>query len=68
MQRLIQLMIQKHYSPERIRIICDARDAGADVKDLIKLVESDLDMGTLRETVKFLSKSEEKAKEVRTYE
>lgn len=56
-EKLIDLMMEENYSPEKISLISKATENGIDIKSLIKLVESNPDMGTLRETVKFLAES-----------
>lgn len=54
-RRLVDMMMKKHYSPEKIHLISEAKDNGADIKELIRLVECDADTGTLRETIRFLA-------------
>lgn len=61
-QKLVEMMISKNYSPERIIIINNAMNSGADINELIKIVENDIDTGMLRETVKFLTNKEKSSK------
>ena len=52
---LVDMMIQKRYTPDKISLVCSAKQNGANINELIKLVESNVDAGTLRETIKFLT-------------